>query len=74
MHIVLSNDVTVMFVECVTTQGSEILMDYCVYPGYGGPHAGFFAIRDIGNLKRSLPGRLIGVTRYLSVFDLGYSF
>lgn len=31
--------------------------------GYGGPHAGFFAIRNIGNLQRSLPGRLVGVTR-----------
>ncbi|XP_031561136.1 glycine dehydrogenase (decarboxylating), mitochondrial-like [Actinia tenebrosa] len=31
--------------------------------GYGGPHAGFFAIRDIGNLKRMVPGRMVGVTR-----------
>ncbi|XP_046850922.1 glycine dehydrogenase (decarboxylating), mitochondrial-like [Xenia sp. Carnegie-2017] len=31
--------------------------------GYGGPHAAFFAIRNIGNLPRSLPGRLVGVTR-----------
>ncbi|XP_015768375.1 PREDICTED: glycine dehydrogenase (decarboxylating), mitochondrial-like [Acropora digitifera] len=32
-------------------------------PGYGGPHAGFFAVRDIGNLKRLMPGRMVGVTR-----------
>ncbi|HZZ91453.1 MAG TPA: aminomethyl-transferring glycine dehydrogenase [Usitatibacter sp.] len=28
--------------------------------GYGGPHAGFFATRD--ELKRGMPGRLVGVT------------
>ncbi len=29
--------------------------------GYGGPHAGFLAVR--GGLERSLPGRLVGVSR-----------
>jgi glycine dehydrogenase len=31
-----------------------------VPPGYGGPHAGFLATRD--EHKRSLPGRLVGVS------------
>jgi len=36
---------------------------FCSSSGYGGPHAGFFAVRDMGNLKRMLPGRMVGVTR-----------
>ncbi len=29
--------------------------------GFGGPHAGFFATRD--QLKRTMPGRIIGITK-----------
>lgn len=32
-----------------------------VPPGYGGPHAAFFAVAD--SLKRKIPGRLVGVTK-----------
>ena len=40
-----------------------VLVNLLFVPGYGGPHAGFFAVRDMGNLKRMLPGRMVGVTR-----------
>ena len=30
--------------------------------GYGGPHAAFFAVCD--KLKRLLPGRVVGVSKY----------
>ena len=29
--------------------------------GYGGPHAGFFSVKDA--FKRLMPGRVVGVTR-----------
>jgi glycine dehydrogenase len=32
-----------------------------VPPGYGGPHAAFFATRD--EFKRQMPGRIVGVSR-----------
>ncbi|MFT0546315.1 aminomethyl-transferring glycine dehydrogenase [Allopusillimonas ginsengisoli] len=32
-----------------------------VPPGYGGPHAGFMACKD--SFKRSMPGRLVGVSK-----------
>lgn len=31
--------------------------------GYGGPHAGFFSCKH--QFMRLMPGRMIGVTRYL---------
>ena len=37
-----------------------------VPPGYGGPHAGFFACRS--EFLRLMPGRMVGVTRYVNKF------
>ncbi len=41
----------------------------CVCVGYGGPHAGFFAVRK--ELIKLIPGRIVGETRYevLSSFN-----
>ena len=40
-----------------------------IWSGYGGPHAGFFAVRDMGNLKRMMPGRMVGVTRQAKIIS-----
>ena len=58
------------YVRQMRSLHAEVFVYYFVSLGYGGPHAGFFAIRDIGNLKRSLPGRLIGITRCMINFTI----
>jgi len=38
--------------------------------GYGGPHAGFFATREV--FMRIMPGRVVGVTRHVNHILLCY--
>lgn len=49
--------------------GVDIALGNCqrlgVPLGYGGPHAAFFAVKE--HLKRAIPGRIVGVTRYVSI-------
>ncbi len=62
---VAADFMTLVLLQAPGKQGADIVFGsaqrFGVPMGYGGPHAAFFAARD--EHKRSMPGRIIGVSR-----------
>ncbi|MCU5774597.1 aminomethyl-transferring glycine dehydrogenase [Erwiniaceae bacterium BAC15a-03b] len=62
---VAADFMSLLLLEAPGKQGADIVFGsaqrFGVPMGYGGPHAAFFAARD--EHKRSMPGRIIGVSR-----------
>lgn len=62
---VAADFMSLVLLEAPGKQGADIVFGsaqrFGVPMGYGGPHAAFFASRD--EHKRSMPGRIIGVSR-----------
>ncbi len=62
---VAADFMALLLLEAPGKQGADIVFGsaqrFGVPMGYGGPHAAFFASRD--EFKRSMPGRIIGVSR-----------
>ncbi|GLR08292.1 glycine dehydrogenase (decarboxylating) [Mixta theicola] len=62
---VAADFMALLLLEAPGKQGADIVFGsaqrFGVPMGYGGPHAAFFAARD--EFKRSMPGRIIGVSR-----------
>src|SRR5947207_927459 len=54
----VADDVFPQTIDVIRTRAAPLGIDVPI--GFGGPHAGYLATRDA--LKRSLPGRLVGVT------------
>ncbi len=61
---VAADPLALTMLEAPGTLGADVVVGsaqrFGVPMGYGGPHAGYMAVTD--DLKRSLPGRLVGVS------------
>jgi glycine dehydrogenase len=62
--VVAADILALTLLEAPGTWGADVVVGstqrFGVPMGYGGPHAGYLATRD--DFKRSMPGRLVGVT------------
>lgn len=62
---VAADMMALVLLDAPGAQGADVVFGssqrFGVPMGYGGPHAAFFAARD--EVKRSMPGRIIGVSR-----------
>jgi glycine dehydrogenase len=65
LAVVASDPLALILIKPPGEFGADIVVGssqrFGVPMGYGGPHAGYMAVRD--ELKRRLPGRLVGVSR-----------
>jgi glycine dehydrogenase len=64
LAIVAADPLALVLLESPGALGADVVIGsaqrFGVPMGYGGPHAGFMAVRD--SLKRLMPGRLVGVS------------
>lgn len=64
MAIIAADPMSMVLLRSPGSMGADIVIGsnqrFGIAPGFGGPHAGFFAFRS--DYKRSAPGRIIGVS------------
>jgi glycine dehydrogenase subunit 1 len=76
LFIVGANPITLGVLRPPGTYGADIVVGdgqpLGIYPNFGGPLMGIFAIRDDAKLLRQMPGRLIGMTRSKNDLKRGF--